>query len=113
MRCERSRDAWNDYIKIRANPYVVHPSIIHADYGPQFRSDEWRIYRAECNIQIHTSGVQSHNSLGVGERYHEYLRQMYRKVEAEHKNMNLEYLLPLALDAMNVASGKNGLSHDC
>ena len=37
---ERSLDLWNDYVQAWANPYAGRPNIIHADYGPQFRSDE-------------------------------------------------------------------------
>ncbi len=61
-------------------------------------------------IELHTSGVGSHNALGVGERYHENLRRIYRRVKNEHKNMNLEYVLSLAIHAMNATAGRDGLS---
>ena len=65
------------------------------------------------NIRLLTSGVESHNALGVCERYHEYLRQVYRRVLAEHRNLDPEYVLPLKISAMNATAGKNGLSKAC
>lgn len=107
---DKSPEIWNDYVRIWANVYVGHPNVIHADYGPQFRSDNWKALLKMCNIEVKTSGVESHNALGVGERYHEYLRQVYRKVRASHKNLSIEFALSAAVRAMNCTAGKNGLS---
>ncbi len=87
---ESKLDIWNDYVKIWAKPYIGHSKTIHADYASQFLFEEWEAYLSMSNIELHTSGAESHNALEVGERYHEYLRQIYRRVKAEHKNMNLE-----------------------
>ena len=74
VRGESSVYIWNEYVRIWVNPYVGHPKVIHADFGPQFRSVEWKTYLQMNNIKRHTSSVESHNASGVGERYHEYLR---------------------------------------
>ena len=37
---ESSQEVWNDYVRIRENPYIGHSQVIRADYGPQFRSME-------------------------------------------------------------------------
>lgn len=37
-----------------------------------------------------TSGIQSRNALGVGERYHACLDQVYRRVQTEHNNMDIK-----------------------
>ena len=110
VRGESTLDIWNDYVKIWANPHVGHPKTIHADFGPQFRSEEWKEYLRMSNIELHTSVVKIHNALGVGERYHECLRQINRRVKNEHKTMNLEYVLSLATQAMDATAGKDGLS---
>ncbi len=67
-RGESSRDVSNDYVRIWVNPYKSHPQVIHADYGPQFRSNEWKTLLNMCGIKLETSGVESHNALGICER---------------------------------------------
>ncbi len=63
-----------------------------------------------CGIDRYDSGIESHNALGVGERYHAFLRQVFRKVGAEHPTIRLEDALSLAVNAMNCTAGPNGLS---
>ncbi len=41
---ESTLDDWNDYVKIWASPYVGRPKTIHADFGPQLWSEEWKEY---------------------------------------------------------------------
>ena len=55
------------------------------------------------------SGVESHNALGVGERYHSFLRQIYRKVSAQFPAISEEYALSLSVKSMNETAGQNGL----
>lgn len=89
------------------DPCDGHRNVIHADYVAQFRSTEWEPYAANCNILLHTLGVKNHNPVGVGELYHLYIRQVYCKVKSEHKNMELECALSLAIRKLNVTNGKN------
>ncbi len=60
--------------------------------------------------KLETSGVESHSSLSICERYHEYLRQIHRKFRPEHGNLDPQYVLPSTVRAMNVTAGRNGLS---
>ena len=56
------------------------PDTIATDQGTQFQSQRWRTLLPMAGIEHKSSGVQSHNALGVGERCHSFLRQNYRKV---------------------------------
>ena len=91
-------------------PIYRPPKVIHADFGLQFRSADWKTYFQMSNIKRHTSGVESRNALGVGERYHKYHRQIYRRVQIEHKNIGVDYVLFLSVHATNCTARKNGLS---
>ena len=53
-------------------PYIGHTLEIHADQGPQFRSRRFHSYTSMAGIKLRLSGVESHNSFGVGERYHHF-----------------------------------------
>ena len=55
------------------------------------------------------SGVQSHKALGVAEKYHSFLRNIYRKVRQEHSNLSTSFALSLSVKAMNDTGGYNGL----
>ena len=107
---ESTLDIWNDCAKIWANLYVGHPKTTHVDFGPLFRSEVWKEYLRMSNIELRTSGVESHSTFWIGARYHEYLRQIYRGVKTEHRNLNLEYVLSLATHAMKATARKDGLS---
>ena len=97
-------------MKIWVNPYIGHLQVIHADNGPQFHSNELKTLLNMSGIKLETSGVESHNAMDICECYREYLRKIFWKVLAEHRNLDPEYVLPLTVRAMNVTAGRNGLS---
>ncbi len=60
-------------------------------------------------MQIKKSGIQSHNSLGVGERYHQALRDTYGKLKFDHPSLQRQVLLALAVKAINDTLGPEGV----
>ena len=56
------------------------------------------------------SGVESHNALGVGETYQEYLSQIFRKVRSELPQKRVEKVRSIAVHAMNSTGGPGGLA---
>ncbi len=68
VRAESLRKVWNDDVRIWVNPWIGHPQVIHADYGAQFRSNEWKTLLSMCRIKLEASGVESHDALGICER---------------------------------------------
>ena len=60
-------------------------------------------------IELRLSGVEAHNSLGIGERYHEPLRRIYLKVKHDHPNLAPQTILRLSLKAINDTIGEQGL----
>ena len=81
----------------RVIPYVGYSTEIHVDQGPQFTSKKWNSSLAVAGIQMENSGVESHKTLGVGERYHSFLRKIYRKVRAQFPAISKEYALSLSV----------------
>lgn len=70
------------------------------------------IYAIMCQLSgivLTLPGVEIHNALGEGERYHAYLCQVYKKVRADFPNIDEEYTLRIALKAVNDTSGPSGL----
>jgi len=106
---ERVDALWQLYCCIWANPYVGHPSSMHADQGPQFKSAAWKALASSAGIDLQLSGVESHNALGTGERYHAFLRAIYRRVRMEYPTMTAGSALSMAVAAMNQIAGPRGL----
>ena len=69
---------WDAIVLCWSTVYTGLPHTFAVDEGSQFR----KIF-AELSVlhqvNIHKSGIESHNSLGIGERYHKPLRDTYRK----------------------------------
>lgn len=49
-------------------------------------------------IKLQPSGVESHNSLGVGERYHFFLRRIFNKVKTDTPKMSGKQALSLSIN---------------
>lgn len=62
-----------------------------------------------ANVKLKLSGVESHNAIGVGERYHHHLRHVYNKVCKDHAAMCKEDKLTIAVKALNDTVGPHGL----
>ena len=88
--------------------YTGLPHCALVDEGTQFRN----IFAELASIhdmQIKKSGIQSHNSLGVGERYHQALRDTYGKLKFDHPSLQRQVLLALAVKAINDTLGPEGV----
>jgi hypothetical protein len=63
-----------------------------------------------AGIDFITSGVEAHFSLGIGERYHAPLCNIYNKVLLDHPNLTQSKALALGSKALNDTAGPNGLT---
>lgn len=106
---ETSEAIWRAYLQCWVTPYVGHPDLMHTDQGPQLISGQWRALLAPNGMKHLESGVESHNSLGAGERYHAFMRQLLLRVRAAHPTVDREHALSLADWTMNQTAGTHGL----
>jgi len=100
---------WWAYTRSWVYAYAGHPEAMHTDQGPQFVAAGWRALVHAAGTRHIESGVESHNSLGAGERYHAVLRNIYRRVKRDHPDAPLEVVLALTVSAMNQTMGPHGL----
>jgi transposase InsO family protein len=59
-----------------------------SDAGSVFNAQEFRDICFEHGITLKLSGIECHNSIGVCERYHHPLRQVYTKLRGEYPTMD-------------------------
>lgn len=109
LEAESTKAVWRSYMETWVNKYVGFPDLIAVDQGPQFQSNEWKSLCQLAGIEFKPSGVESHNAINVGERYHAYLRRIFNKIENSHKEMPPQQILSTAVRAMNDTAGPNGL----
>ena len=72
---------WHALTTCWASIYTGMPNVITTDSGSQFREAFIDIASLH-DVEVQTTGIESHNILGIGERYHEPLRNTYRKLKA-------------------------------
>ena len=100
---------WLAFIQAWCTLYTGYPNRLRVDQGSSFTSDRWRQLTDHAGIQLRISGVKAHSSLGIGERLHEPLRRIYRKVRADYPQAPNKILLSIAVKAMNDTIGEKGL----
>ena len=61
------------------------------------------------DIKVDSTGIEAHSSFGIGEQYHQPLRQTFRNIMADHEMTDRVLALPLAVKAMNDTLGAEGL----
>jgi len=101
---------WDAYMSVLVTKYAGYSDHIHVDAGTQLQSDEWKALLHDAGVEVYDSGLESHNSLGAGERYHAYLRNLYNRVSADRSGISPDMALALAVFVMNQTEGPSGLS---
>ena len=89
--------------------YIGHPDVIRVDQESAFTSPEFETLANRNGINIQLLGVQSHNAIGVEERYHSPLRRIFEKIFEEVPNIDPHWALQLAVKSMNDTVGPDGL----
>lgn len=100
---------WLAFVMTWCLVYTGYPNRLRTDQGSAFTSDRWRQLADTNGVKLRLSGIEAHSSLGIGERYHEPLRRIYRKIRYTHPTVSPLYLLKVAVKAMNDTMGENGL----
>jgi hypothetical protein len=77
---------WAAFLECWATVYSGYPDKIRTDARSIFVLPRWCECTDMAGIFLQISGVESHNSLGLGERMHEPLRRIYRKVSYDPPN---------------------------
>lgn len=102
-----TKAVYSTFVECCASIYTRMPSRIRVDRGSCFGGDFFSIAK-KSNIDVARSGVDAHSALGVGERYHEPLRNTLRNAKLNMPHMSEASILTLCLKAMNDILGSEG-----
>jgi hypothetical protein len=106
---QSSDGIWDVLIDIWRTMQTGFPDRIRVDSGAAFTSSKCKALTESKGIKLRISGVESHSSLGIGERYHAPLRRVYQKMEHDFAHFCPSLLLRIATKAINDTIGEHGL----
>lgn len=97
------------FSKIWVNVFMGYSDVLAFDQEPQFSNTNWNTYFTQSGIPKHQSGVESHNSLEVGERYHSCLRRTFESVKPNTPSTSDELELFQSIRDINDTAAPSGL----
>lgn len=77
-----AKHIWDAFLEAWVTTYVGIPNRIRSDRGSVFTSKFWDEVTTLHGIELQLSGVKSHNSIGIGERYHAPIRRTFRLIQS-------------------------------
>ena len=103
-----TKTIWTTILECWAAIYTGLPHKILVDQGSQF-GELFVSIGAASKVQVDRTGIEAHSSLGIGERYHQPLRNTYRKLKIDFANVAPQLLLAMSVKALNDTLGPEGL----
>ncbi len=100
---------WDAFISCWASLYCGFLFKMRVDQESAFKTVRWTRMADAVGTIVQTSGVESRNSIGSGERYHGPLQRIFNKIKLENRKMGRKIVLHIAVKAMNDTMGSNGL----
>lgn len=83
-------ELWYTFLRCWATIFVGYARKIRVDHETAFDSDEFRKTAMKAGFILQFSGIESHNSLAVGKKYHGPLRRVYNKLKDDYPNIDNE-----------------------
>lgn len=99
---------WEGFIRCWSFIYTGLRNRILIDQGSSFWKRFNHLAKAAI-VEVDCTGIEANSILGLAERYHGPLRNIYRKLRIFRQNVNAEKALACAAKAMNDTLGPEGL----
>ena len=92
---QSAENIWNMIIDSWVTIFTGFPNIISHDRGRQFSLEFFKGACAEFGIIAKEVPTESHNSIGLCERYHPNIRRVFRMIKDEYPGMDRNLILSL------------------
>ena len=103
-----TRTVWSTIVECWSSVYTGLPNKIEVDQGTAFGDGFIGIAKAS-DVSVFRTGIESHTSMGIGERYHAPLRNTFRKLKLDYSLVDPSLLLSMSVFAMNITLGPEGV----
>jgi hypothetical protein len=100
---------WDALRKCWIDTYLGPPDQLVVDAGKQFTSKEFAQHANTMGIKVKIVPVETHNSIGIVERYHSPVRRAYNIISTEIQDIGKDMALQMAFKAVNDTAGPDGL----
>lgn len=100
---------WDTFLKASSTVYVRYSESMLTDQESVSLSEEWEYNCDEGQIHLTFAGTESHNSLGIEERYYCTLRKLNSKVIRDKPHLPDDLAPAKSAQAMNEKTGPHGL----
>lgn len=100
--------AWSALLRIWIKPCVGSPRILKADQGSEFVNDLFHRNSESIGVFLQEAPIESSNSMGLGERFHDPLRRIFLKLREDHPLLRQDAILKDARSAMSSTMGPEG-----
>ena len=101
-------DIWETFLRCWATVYLGFPNRMRVDRARVFTGRRSEQLTNLHGITLQFSGVEAHNALGIGERYHAPLRRVYHVVRAASPSIDRSTALRCAVKGVNDSMGPEG-----
>jgi hypothetical protein len=109
LKAQTTQAVWESFLTCWVNIYTGYPDSIHVDSGAQLVSANFEHLCEQAGIRLEISPIESHNSLGRGERYHSYVRRLFHKIKLDNPQTSDAFALSCSIKAVNDSAGPDGL----
>jgi hypothetical protein len=95
------RHVWNQLRVCWIDTYLESFDLITSNASKQFIAREFKQYTANMNIKINIVFVETHHSIEMIKRYHEFLRRMYAIIVAKMSEIDSNSILQMIFKTLN------------
>lgn len=106
---ESSTDIWSTLIRAWSSLYIEMPNSLLVDQDRALLAGEWRQACKLNNIELISTGTESHNSLNAAETSHAYLRSTFNKIHKDFPTLPDDVILAMSIKSMNDCVRTKGL----
>ncbi len=98
---ESAEHFWDIIINFWVMVFTGYPSVIFHDQVLQFTAEYFQTSGSQIGVISTATPTQSHNSLGLCERYHSIIRRVYNKLKDDFPTLSKEERLSIFVHAVN------------
>jgi hypothetical protein len=110
LRSQSVEGVWAAFLHAWATLCIGYPNRMRVDQRSTFTYPRWKELSDIHGVVLQLSGIESHNSLGAGERYHSPLRRIYDKNIFKYPRLDPSLALKLAVKSISDTQGPEGLA---
>jgi hypothetical protein len=101
----------NTSVQCWASIYDGFPDSILTDQGSVFQSEDWNNACLGAGIHLRSTEIESDNSLGFGEQFHQTLRIIFQNMSSEYNRLDPQTIFSILTKTMNDLARPEGLVH--